>query len=111
MVITPCCQHIIYNDQRQKSNFAHLRSFLANVSLFFMNIFLGLLLSQLSKNGRFYMKNHSFTEGCVVVQLANESFNVLFETADLVNMTIKLKMLPKASTRVVDSQTLRYFVS
>ena len=56
------------------------------------------------------MKNHSFTEGLVVVQLANKSYNVLFESADLLNMTIKLKKLPASSTRVVDSQTLRYFI-
>jgi len=67
----------------------------------------GLLLSHLSNNGRFYMKNHSFTEGLVVVQLANKSYNVLFESADLLNMTIKLQKLPASSTRVVDSQTLR----
>ena len=56
------------------------------------------------------MKNHSFTEGLVVVQLANKSYNVLFESADLLNMTIKLKKLHASSTRVVDSQTLRYFI-
>ena len=56
------------------------------------------------------MKNHSFTEGLVVVQVANKSYNVLFESADLLNMTIKLQKLPASSTRVVDSQTLRYFI-
>ena len=54
------------------------------------------------------MKDYSFSQSCVVVQLAGKFYKVRFESTDLLKKTIKLQLLPPSSTEVIDSKTLRY---
>ena len=70
-----------------------------------LNDFLELLLTKISSYGRVYMKNSSYTEGMVVVDVNNQFYNILFEQADLHNMTIKIRTVDKM--QVIDSETIR----
>ena len=51
------------------------------------------------------MKNSSYTEGMVVIKMEGKYFNLLFDTVNINNMTIRLKEV--VNPIIVDSSTLR----
>ena len=66
---------------------------------------LGLMFSRLNSGGKVYMKNSSYTEGMVVIKMEGKYFNLLFDTVNINNMTIRLKEVENPI--IVDSSTLR----
>ena len=51
------------------------------------------------------MKNSSYTEGMVVIKMEGKYFDLLFDTVNINNMTIRLKEVENPI--IVDSSTLR----
>lgn len=63
------------------------------------------IFKDLSSNGKIYMKNGSFTEGLVVLELDGSYYDLLFDYVDLTNMTISLK--PISDIYYVNTTTIR----
>ena len=63
------------------------------------------IFKDISTNGRIYMKNGSFTEGLVVLELDGSYYDLLFDYVDLTNMTINLK--PISRVYKVNTTTIR----
>ena len=67
------------------------------------------MFSKLSSGGGVYMKNSSFTEGMVVIDVDGKYFNLLFDSVNINTMTINLTQVQNPI--VVDKNTLRLDLS
>ena len=63
------------------------------------------MFSRLNSGGEVFMKNSSFTEGMVVINVDGKYFNLLFDSVNINTMTINLTQVE--SPTIVDSSTLR----
>ena len=68
-------------------------------------LFVGQMFSKLNSGGGVYMKNSSFTEGMVVINVDGKYFNLLFDSVNINTMTINLTKVENPT--VVDSNTIR----
>ena len=70
-----------------------------------MTLFVGQMFSKLNSGGGVYMKNSSFTEGMVVINVDGKYFNLLFDSVNINTMTINLTKVENPT--VVDRNTIR----
>ena len=64
------------------------------------------MFSRLNSGGKVFMKNSSFTEGMVVINVDGKYFNLLFDSVNINTMTINLTQVENPT--IVDSNTLRF---